>query len=147
MEKRSFWDKYKIAIIGLVVVALIGLAFIPSEIPVPGRTLDDYERRDCDIASIEVVEKTNDGIFFRVSAKPNDFIAYATVVVDESVVVGSKGVIADSSGLVFDGSYKYKYDLIFPRDGNMLQTLLTMLGLFNFNPSYEGHVEGIVANY
>ncbi|MDR1184554.1 MAG: hypothetical protein LBK67_07135 [Coriobacteriales bacterium] len=111
----------------------------------PDRTIDDWERDDYDIASIEVIEKTEDGILFEISANPSNFQAFAAIMVGDDVITGTKGVVAGRDRLAFDGSYEYKYDFLFPRKGNLFQKILTAFGVWNFNPSYEGHVEGRVS--
>lgn len=53
-----------------------------------------------------------------------------------------QGCVVDSLGLALDGSYDHQYDFLFPRDGNLLQKVLTSFGIWNFNPSFEGHITG-----
>jgi hypothetical protein len=142
MNKPSFWKKYKGFVIGLVIAALVVSAFIPAKIGIPGRSIDDYENDGYDLANIILLEKTEDAVVFEVLATPSNFQVRATLDLDDEVEIGARGVVAGYKELVFDGSYEHRYRFFFPRNGNFLQKLLTTFGLFNFNPPYEGHVEG-----
>ncbi|MDZ4180482.1 MAG: hypothetical protein U1E29_14825 [Coriobacteriia bacterium] len=141
---QSFWEARKPLIIGLALVALVVSLFVPARIGIPSRTLEYYDSDENQIANITLVDKTKDSAVFEVLASPQDYrIAVSSISLD-GVEDGTRGLVANSVGLKLDGSYEHKHDFLFPREGSLLQSLLTMFGLWNFNHLYKGHVEGRV---
>lgn len=142
VEKKTFWKKYKPYIIGLTVVVLIASIFVRAEIGIPSRTIDDYDELKGQVANVTLVEKLEfDTVVFEVQASPNNFFIKVNMPEGIDAKAGARGYIVDSSGLVFDGSYEYSYGFVFPRSGSLFQKVVTFLGIYNFNPSIEGHVE------
>ncbi|WP_143412129.1 DUF6273 domain-containing protein [Arabiibacter massiliensis] len=142
MAKKTFWKRYKSYIIGLAIVVLIASIFIPAKIEIPGRTLDDYDELKGQIANITLVEKLDyDTVIYEVQASPKNFFIKVHMPEGIGAEVGARGCIIDSSELIFDGSHEHPYGFLFPRNGSLFQKALTFLGIYNFNPSIEGHIE------
>lgn len=153
MNKDSSWSKYKGYIIGAVIIALVVTILVPAEISVSSRSMDEYDENKGQIANIKLVDKTDGYALFEVlgytevngAMQPSNFYIAVSISLN-NIAIGTKGCLGTTSpkGLSFDGSYQYKYDFLFPREGNLLQSLLTRFGIVNFNLPYQGHIEGLV---
>lgn len=135
-SQQSSWERRKPLIIGLAAVALVASMFIPARLG--GRLVGRYEESKGQIASIRLVEKTEDAAIFEVSSAPENFYIAASVSMGD-VEVGSYGYVANSSGLKLDGSYEYDHDFIFAQEGSLFQWLIGY-----YRPFPQGHVVGRV---
>lgn len=136
------WHQYKDYLLGVaILIALVVMWMIPAEIPVPARTLSDL-RDGGQVVRITYLDGEKGVCVFRVSADPEDFTVIASVELPEDLKPGTKGYLGTRHGnLKLDGSYQYRYDFMFPREGNLLQSLLTRFGIWNFNYPCEGHID------
>lgn len=138
------WGRYKNGFIAAIVVVLaIAAWMIPAEIPVPGKYLNDIDEHG-ESAAVTYLGGTNGMAGFRIKSDPKDFNINVKASIPEYVDVDSTGYIATSRGsLDLSGQHQYDYDFVFPKEGNLLQSLLTRFGIWNFNIPFKGHVEGI----
>lgn len=143
MGEKSFWGKYKFYLIGLVAIVIVAMMLIPAKIGIPGRSMEYYHQHDGSIAEVKLIEKVDDDTaIFEVSSSPCNFHIETTISLGDDIETGVQGYVADIYELAFDGSYEYEYSFYLPRDGNLLQKILVMFGISDFNYSTSGHIEG-----
>lgn len=143
--RRDLWKRHKNTIIGICVVAFLTITWlVPAEIPVPGRALHNM-REEGEAFRIIYLGDIGDGnAGFQVYGDPEDYTFSAKVKVPDDVVREMEGYIGTLHGeVMLDGSYEYSYQFFFPRQGNLLQSLLTRFGIWNFNMPVSGHIEGL----
>lgn len=141
-DSRSFFEKRKVAVIALVVIALAVSICVPATILVPKRSLEDY-RDEGQTVRIEVVERGDETATFMVTSEEKPIVFEAEIKLPDEVVDGSRGYVCTSVGeVLFDGSYEHGYDFLFPREGNLLKSFLTNTGQVNFNLPTWGHIVG-----